>query len=155
MFLGIQHLVALHPHMVVRGCGFLWVILGKNGVSFSRKLGRGFSACITLRFCQQNIFWIITWFVKHREHHEWYTIKPGVCSANVFTTAHLRMAKYPARETLRLVETLLEWKAHSASLQWVLIQLKLKTLGNVHTFSFVWAGGTSGGADLLGAHLTS
>lgn len=96
MFLGIEH----PPGMVVRGCGLLWLILGKNGISFSRKLGRGFSACITQRFSQQNTFWIR--FVKHRQHHDWCNIKPGVCSVHVFTTAQFRMAKCLAREIVRL-----------------------------------------------------
>lgn len=102
MFLGIQHPLALHPGMVVRGCGLLWLILGENGISFSRNLGRGFSACITLRFSQQNTFWIRTWFFKHRQQHDECKIKPGVCSVNNFTTVQLRMAKCLARETVRL-----------------------------------------------------
>lgn len=94
--------MVLHPCRTVRGCGLLWVILGKNGISFSRKLGRGFSASITLGFFQQNTFWIKAWFVKHRKHHEWCDIKPGICSVYVSTTVQLRMAKCSAWETVRL-----------------------------------------------------
>lgn len=140
---------------VISSCGSerMWLALsnlGKNRISFSKKLGRGVSASITLGFFQQNTFWFKTWFVKHTKNHEWRNIKPEACSICVSTTVQLRTAKRSAQEAVSLPQScrniLLEWKAHSSSLQWVLIHLKVKTLDNIHTSYSVWAGGTFGGA---------